>query len=399
MSLTETDVHFDPYDREIYADPYPTFRRLRDEAPLYYNAEYDFYAVSRFADSERVLVDRSTFISSKGGALNLIGAQIPRGMFIYEDPPTHTIHRALVSRVFTPKQVNAIEGEIRDFCVRTVEGLVGNETFDFVRDFAAEIPMRVIGMLVGIPDEAQARIRDAFHHDMHAGTADRSKEPFAGLLDMSEWMFGEFVDWTLQHPSDDVMTQLLSQEFEDESGTTRRLRRDEVLIILSLIVSGGSDTTARLIGWAGSLLGNHPDQRRELVEDPGLIPGAVDEILRYESPSYHNCRIATKEVEFYGQTVPEGSIVAVMPGSANHDERRFSDPESFDIHRNSSRVLSFGFGPHLCLGANLARVEGRIALEELLKRIPEWTADFDSAELTAGVDTRGWDSLPVAVSR
>jgi cytochrome P450 len=145
------------------------------------------------------------------------------------------------------------------------------------------------------------------------------------------------------------------------------------------------------------LLGTHPDERRELVRDPTLIPGAVDEIIRYEPPSYHNCRVTTEDVQFYGETVPAGSIVTMMPGSANRDERQFSNPEIFDIYRNNSRTLSFGFGPHLCLGANLARVEGRIALEELLRRIPDWSVEFDRAELTKGVDTRGWDSLPVAV--
>jgi cytochrome P450 len=193
------------------------------------------------------------------------------------------------------------------------------------------------------------------------------------------------------------MTQLLNIEFEDESGTTRRLRREEILTFLNLIASAGTDTTSRLLGWTGKLLADNPDQRRALGDQPGLIPNAIEEILRIEPPPYHFGRYVTADVEFHGQTVPAGSIMVVLPGAANHDDRRFEDPDRFDIHRQMSRILSFGFGAHLCLGANLARLEGRIVLEEVLKRFADWTVDLQHAVLTEGIDTRGWESLPVGV--
>jgi cytochrome P450 len=166
---------------------------------------------------------------------------------------------------------------------------------------------------------------------------------------------------------------------------------------VTLIVSAGSDTTARLLSWTGKLLSDHPDQRRELVQNPSLIPNAVEEILRFEPPAYHIARSVASAAEFHGQSVPADSVLVVLPGAANRDDRRFSDPDTFDIHRKINRILSFGLGAHLCLGANLARLEGRIALEEVLKRIPDWTVDIENAKLTAGIDTRGWEHLPVAV--
>ena len=320
-------------------------------------------------------------------------------MFIYEDPPTHTIHRALVSRVFTPKRVNAIEGEIRDFCAQTVEGLVGNESFDFVRDFAAEIPMRVIGMLVGIPDEAQAGVRDAFHHDMHAGTADRSKEPFAGLLDMSEWMFGEFVDWTLQHPSDDVMTQLLSQEFEDESGTTRRLRRDEVLIILTLLVSGGSDTTARLIGWAGSLLGNHPDQRRELVETPALSPARLTRSSGTNRPRTTTAASPSKRWSSTARPfLREASWLSCR------DQRTMTSAASRTPSPSTYTATAAGFCPSV--SAPIYAWEPTLLESRDVSHSKSSSSESPNGRPISTTPSsplvstrRGWDSLPVAVSR
>jgi cytochrome P450 len=400
VALTATDVYYDPYDRDIYADPYPVYRRLREEAPLYHNERYGFYAVSRLADVERVLVHRETFISSKGMVLNMMqpGVQMPSGLFIVEDPPQHTMHRNLVARAFTAKRVNSLERRIRGFCARAADALVGAGRFDFAVDLAAEIPIQVIGMLMGIPESDQARVRDAFHQALHANTADPSKPPLEGLAENhSEGLFGEYLDWRAEHPSEDMMTDLLNIEFEDETGATRRLRRDEILVYLNLIVSAGSDTTARLIGWIGKELGDHPGQRRELVEDFSLIPNAIEEILRFEPPPYHFARYVTKDVEFHGQNVQAGSVMVVLPGAANRDDQRFTDPETFDIHRKITRMFSFGFGAHLCLGASLARLEGRIALEEVLKRIPDWTVDADNSKLTPGIDTRGWDSLPVVV--
>jgi cytochrome P450 len=398
VAVTTADVYFDMYDRDIYASPYGVYRRLREEAPLYYNETYNFYAVSRFDDVGRVLADRDTFISGKGGVYNIIreGIDMPEGLFIFEDPPRHTIHRALVSRLFTPRAVNGLERQIRALTVEVLESLAGAERFDFMRDLAMQIPIKVIGMLLGLPRNDQGALHQIFHQNQNANTADPSKSALDGIAEAAGW-FLQYLDWRADHPTDDVMTQLLTKEFEDETGTTRRLRREEIVTYLCLITGAGSDTTAVAIGWAAKVLSDHPEQRRELLEDPSLIPNAVEEVLRFEPPSYHFCRSVAKDVDFYGQTVPVGSVLVVVPGAANRDERRFANGDTFDIHRQPGQIFTFSFGPHLCLGASLARLEARIVLGEVLERFPEWTVDEDNTELTAGIDTRGWDSLPVEV--
>jgi cytochrome P450 len=398
VTVTGTEVRYDPFDEETAADPYPVYRRLRDEAPLYYNEERDFFAVSRFDDVERCLVDRESFISGRGSTYEFIqavraGAEIPNGLFIFEDPPLHTAHRALVSRLFTPRRVADLEPQIRQFCARTIDPHVGTGTFDFVKDLGDSMPMRVIGMLLGIPDDDQAGIRssqrDAVSND--ATTADIDQ------LILGSQIFSDYIDWRAENPSDDIMTQLMSLEIVDETGSTRRLRRDEVLTYVLLINGAGTDTTRRLIGWAGKVLAENPDQRRQLVDDHTLIPNAIDELLRYEPPTYNVARSVAKDVQLHGGTIPAGSALLCLPAAANRDERRFSDPDAFDIHRSIGKIMTFGFGPHLCLGAALARLEARIALEEVLTRFPTWEVDWEHAEMDiTGADLRGWKSLPVS---
>jgi cytochrome P450 len=395
-ATTASDVYYDPYDVEIDRNPYPTFRRLREEAPLYYNEPHDFYAVSRYEDVERGLVERDTFISGRGGILELIKANIemPPGVVIFEDPPTHTIHRSLLSRVFTPKKVAALEPKIRELCAQSLDPFVGAGGFDFVADLGAQMPMRVIGMLLGVPEADQRAIRDRVDKNLRteAGQPMRVSENF-----VNGEQFAEYIDWRAEHPSDDIMTDLLNAEFEDETGTVRHLRRDELLTYITVVSGAGNETTTRLIGWAGKVLADHPDQRREVVEDPALIPGTIEELLRFEPPAPHVGRYVVKDAEFQGQTVPAGSALLCLVGSANRDDRKHPDGDAFDIHRRSGSHLTFGYGPHFCLGAALARLEGRVALDEVLKRFPEWEVDWSGATLAPTSTVRGWDNLPVII--
>jgi len=396
VTVAQTDVYYDMYDRDIYASPHKVYRRLRDEAPLYYNDKYDFYAVSRFDDVMRVLNNRDVFISGKGGVYNVLKAGIgmPPGLFIFSDPPAHTLHRSLVSRLFTPRAVSGLEPQIRELCVELVDALVGAERFDFMRDFAVRLPVQVIGMLIGVPKADQPSMLETIQRNLHAKTADQEADPLEGILEVSRW-FGDYLDWREKHPAADVMGQLLNLEFQDETGTKRKLRRDELVTYLVLITSAGSDTTATALGWAGKLLGEHPEQRRALLKDPSLIPNAVEEVLRCEPPTYHFCRWVTQDVEFHDQTVPAESIMVVLPPAANRDDRKFDDPETFNVHRSPGQILTFGYGTHFCLGASLARMELRVALQTLLPRIPDWSVDIASASMTTGIDTRGWETLPV----
>ena len=395
MSLgTVDDVYYDPYDVAINADPYPVYRRLREEAPLYYNGAHDFFAVSRYDDVERGLVDNETYISRRGAILELIKADIemPPGVLIFEDPPTHTIHRRLVSRIFTPRRVAALEPKIREFCARSLDPLVGSGGFDFIADLGAQMPMRVIGMLLGIPEDDQEAVRDRSDAALRteAGQPMQVSSHFA-----TGEHFAEYIDWRAEHPSDDIMTELLNVEFEDETGIVRRLRREELLTYISVIAGAGNETTTRLIGWTGKVLSDHPDQRRELVEDRSLVPAAIEELLRFEPPAPHVGRYVAKDVEVQGRTVPAGSTMLFLVGSANRDDRRYPDADRFDIHREIGSHLTFGYGIHFCLGAALARLEGRIALDEVLSRFPEWDVVTEEARLSPTSTVRGWETLPV----
>ena len=401
MTVSATsEIYFDPYDVELNADPYPMFRRLREESPLYYNEQHDFYALSRFDDVNRGLVDYQTFSSAKGAILELIRANIdiPPGVVLFADPPIHDVHRKLLSRMFTPRKINDLEPKIREFCARSLDPLVGTDRFDFVADLGAQMPMRVIGMLLGVPEEFQEAARD----NANANLRTEAGKPMDATAEnmMNGEFFGQFIDWRAEHPSDDIMTELLRAEFEDETGTIRRLRRNELLVYISVVSGAGNETTTRLIGWAGKVLAEHPDQRRALASDPSLIPAAIEELLRFEPPAPHVARYVTRDVEYYGQRVPAGRVMMQLIGAANRDHRQFPpDGDVFDIRREARQHLTFSVGTHYCLGSALARLEGRIALEEILKRFPEWDVDLDEAKLSPTSTVRGWDTMPAVVGR
>ena len=294
--------------------------------------------------------------------------------------------------MFTPKKMNAIEPKVREFCARSLDPLVGAGGFDFIADLGAQMPMRTIGYLLGIPESDQEAIRDRLDEGLRL---DEGQAPDSAAPVPSDDMFSEYIDWRAEHPSDDLMTEMLNAEFEDERGTRRRLTREEILTYLGLIAGAGNETTTRLIGWTGKVLAENPDQRRELVEDRALIPNAVEELLRYEAPSPVQSRYVARDVEVHGQTVPEGTVMVLLNGSANRDDRRFPDGDRFDIHRRIGHHLSFGYGLHFCLGAALARLEGRVALDEVLQRFPEWDVDWEHAKMARTSTVRGWESLPV----
>ncbi|ADP83361.1 cytochrome P450 [Pseudofrankia inefficax] len=397
-ATADREIYYDPYDVVIDSDPYPVWKRMRDEAPLYYNDAHGFYALSRWDDVDEAIADHDTYISGQGSVLEIIkaGRGVPPGMVLGEDPPIHDLHRALISRVFTPRRMAALEPQVRQLVADTLDQFVGTDGFDFVVDLGAFIPMRVIGMMLGIPESDQAAIRDAGHerHHLEAGQAPKASDP-----EISMQAFAEYIDWRTNNPSDDLMTALLTVEFTDETGTRRRLSRTEVLIYTALLAGAGNETTRRLIGWTGQLLGDHPDQRRQVAADrDGLVARAVEETLRFEAPSPVQARVLSRDVELYGQTVPAGSALLLLNASANRDERHWPDADSFDLHRAPERHLSFGHGIHFCMGAGLARTEGRVVLDEMLKRWTDWEVDYDNAVLDHTSTTRGWMKLPIRLS-
>ncbi|BBZ11331.1 cytochrome P450 [Mycobacterium branderi] len=388
------DLYYDPFDLGIDDDPYPVWQRMRAEAPLYFNDKYSFYALSRYDDVVRALPDWQTYRSGRGTTADILfsGIEVPPGILLFEDPPLHDLHRRLLSGVFTPRRMLSVEGLVRDFCSRALDPLRDRDGFDFVADLGAIMPMRTIGYLLGIPEEGQQLIRDRTDKNISLGERRESVSPT--VFEDTIAMFAEYIEWRATHPSDDLMTELLNAHLEEPDGSTRPLDRTEVLAYTAMIAGAGNETTARLIGFMGQLLGEHPDQRRELVADPSLIPSAVEETLRYEAPSPVQARYVACDTELYGQTVAEGSNMLLLNGSANRDETRFPDADRYDIHRKGGH-LSFGHGLHFCLGSALARLEARIAFEEVLKRWTDWDVDYDNARRAHTSSVRGWAQLPV----
>jgi cytochrome P450 len=392
-----TDVYYDPYDVAINADPYPTYARLREEAPVWHNERYDFWVLSRHADIEKGLRTWQAFSNTRSDILDIIkaGVELPSGVILFEDPPIHTMHRSLMSRVFTPRRMAGLESQVRDFCARILDPLRDSSGFDVIAELASVLPMRVIGMLLGIPEQDQVAVRDRTDDNLRTvpGQPMQVKQENVASGDM----FTEYIAWRAEHPSDDLMTQLLTAEFEDEDGEKRRLTRQEVLTYTAVLAGAGNETTGRLIGWLAKVLAEHPDQRRAVVEDRSLIPKVIDETLRYEPTGHAIARYVMRDVEYHGTTIPAGSPIMLLLAAANRDPRRYDAPDTFDIHRPNIAHLTFGYGLHFCLGASLARLEGRVALDELLNRFPEWDVDRDGMRLAPTSTVRGWERMPIVL--
>jgi len=398
MSLrTTNEVYYDPYDVDINADPYPTYTRLREEAPIYHNERYDFWALTRHEDVQKALVNWQVFSSSRGDLLDILRAKIelPKGVVMWEDPPLHTTHRGILSRVFTPKRMAQLEDQVRAYCIRCLDPLVGTAGFDIITELASMLPMRVIGMLLGIPEQDQIAVRNRTDRDLRT----RPGQPMVIVEEevVTGEQFADYIDWRAEHPSDDLMTILLNAEFEDETGETRSLTRQEVLTYTSVLAGAGNETTGRLIGWLAKVLAEHPDQRRLVVEDRSLLQNVIEETLRFEPTGHANARYVTEDIEYYGTTMPAGSAVLLIMASANRDPRRFDEPDRYDILRKDVQHLTFGYGLHFCLGTHLARLEGRVALDELLNRWTEWEVDYSGIKLASTSTVRGWERLPIIV--
>jgi cytochrome P450 len=394
------DLRWDPLDESLKADPHPIWKRMRDEAPVYYDEHHDFWALSRFADVERAHRDPRLFSSAHTTVLELMGPEASsQGLMIFLDPPEHTRLRRLVSRAFTPRRVAELEDRIRAICAELLDALEGRERFDFVADFAAPVPATVIAALLGVPpddsEEVRGHIDHLFHLDPVTGMFNDVSARSMGFL--FEYMNRQFDDRAAA-PRDDMLTDLLHAEVAVEDGWHRELSRQEAIEFALMLISAGTETVARLLSWAAVVLDDHPDQRAELAADGSLIPNAIEELLRFEAPSPVQGRWLTEETELHGTKVPANSKVLLLTASAGRDERAFAHPDHFDIHRRIDTHMSFGNGVHFCLGAALARMEGRIALEEMLTRHPAWTVDIDHAVLLHTSTVRGYSHVPVEVA-
>ena len=356
--------------------------------------------MSRCAAVDAFSRDPKTFVSSHGTVMEMIGPE-PTEMeiMIFMDPPEHTRYRRLVSKAFTPRRMKTLEDDIRALCVGLLDDLSGRSSFDYVQDFGARVPANVIASLLGVPPEDRDMVRGlidgTFHLDPVQGMYNDIS--FAAMAKLHEYFTATLLD-RQKNPRDDMFTDLLNMEIVDEEdGKPRRLTMEQAVNFANLIGSAGTETVARLLGWAALTLDNNPDQRAELAADPSLIPNTVEELLRYEAPSPVQSRWCTADYEVHGQTIPASSKIVMITGSAGRDDRAFPDGDRFDIHRKIDHHVSFGYGIHFCLGAALARTEGRIALEETFKRFPEWSVDMAGAVPLYTSTVRGYTNLPIRV--
>ncbi len=396
--MSADEIVYDPYDYAIDADPHPIWKRLRDEAPVYYNPQYDFYALSRFDDVLAASLDHETFVSNRGTVIEMMDSPMENPPMIFMDPPRHTAFRKLVRRTFTLRQVGRLEPRIRQLVADYLDPFVGSGGFDYVQDFGARLPVMVISTLLGAPEEDHDQLREWSDLTLHRepGETGPSKKALAATSDMQTYWHAH-IKARRKDPGDDVMSDLVRAELEEPGGGTRPLTDDELYAFYLLISSAGNETVARFLGWTATLLGSHPAERRKLVERPGLAANAVEEILRYESPSPIQGRWCTRDWEAHGSVIPKDSKVGLLTASANRDEREFPDADRFDVERKIDRHVGLGFGIHFCLGASLARLETRVSIEETLKRFPTWEVDPDGLEMVHTSTVRGYARVPIRV--
>jgi len=393
------EIYWDPFDEELDSNPHGVWRRMRDEQPVYRNDRYDFWALSRFADVERGHVQPGVYSSAHGTVLELMGPHMMEsGQIIFMDPPDHTTLRSLVSRAFTPRRVGELEGRIREECVSLLDDLAGEASFDYIQDFAAQLPSRVISMLVGVPPEdreSKRKIIDQVFH-IEPGVGMINDISFAAQIEMYQYLEG-LATKRLADPQDDLLSALCFAEITGDDGTARRLTMAEVVSFANLLYSAGTETVGRLLGNAAVLLAENPDQRAILVEHPEVIPNGIEELLRIEAPSPVQARWTTTEQTIHGVTIPAESKVLLLTGSAGRDDRVFEDPDRLDVRRNFQHHVAFGYGIHFCVGAALARMEGRIALEETFHRYPTWDIDPDHVVRQHTSTVRGYSEVRVLV--
>jgi cytochrome P450 len=406
--MAVTDLYFDPYDYAIDADPYPIWKRLRDEAPLYRNEELGFYALSRYDDVLRGLLDADTYLSGHGIVLEMITDEpyenVP--MMIMKDPPEHTSLRKLVSRAFTPRRIADLEVKIAKICNDFLDTVEEQDEFDYVEAFAGLLPPTVILALVGYPEGHAAEFRELANTSLHVeegttaqGGIDRLNTLVSETGEINNDAFAllpELMEQRRQDPQDDLITGLVHAEL-DEDGELRTLTLEEIVGFVQLLSLAGTETVARLLGFAAVTLAQYPDQRQLLVDDPSLIPNAVEELLRFEAPSPIQSRWVSRDIELHGTIVPRGSKMSLLNGSGDRDERHFENPDTFDVRRNIDRHLAFGYGTHFCIGAALARLEGKVALQETLRRFPTWDVDESRLGRVHTSTVRGYTSVPMRV--
>ncbi|TGD84115.1 cytochrome P450 [Mycolicibacterium sp. CH28] len=393
------DVVLDPYDYQFHEDPYPYYKRLRDEAPLYRNDERNFWALTRHADVHRGFRNTTALSNKLGVSLDPISRtpEAHRTMsFLAMDDPGHLRLRTLVSKGFTPRRIRELEPRVLELTKEHLDAALESESFDYIAEFAGKLPMDVISELMGVPKEDRARIRDLADGVMHRedGVPDVPQSAIAASLDLLVY-YADMVSQRRKKPSDDLTSALIEAEIDGD-----RLGDDEIMAFLFLMVVAGNETTTKLLGNAAYWGGRNPDQLAPVYADPSRVADWVEETLRYDTSSQILARTVVDDIEFYGTTLHDGDVLLLVPGAAHRDERVFDDPDEYRIGRDiGSKLLSFGSGAHFCLGAHLARMEARVALTELFERIRGYEVDEANAVRVHSSNVRGFANLPITVKK
>ena len=402
--MTKSQLVFDPFSLAFFTDPYETYRRMRQEAPVYYNEEHDFYALTRHEDVAAAFKDYETYSSAHGIDLAMVkkgGVPPEQKSMIFMDPPEHRRMRSLVNKVFTPRAI----GGLKPMVTELIEGLlskVHGDQFDVVQDFSALFPVEVITTMLGVPAEHRQQIRHWVDRSLH-------REPGQIEIDEGGWeaitqigiVYYDLIQQRREHPQDDMISGLIAAEVERDDGEKTRLDDVEIAGFAVLLGGAGAETVTKLVANAVVMFARHPDQWQKLLDDRGKIPAAVEEVLRYEAPAQYNVRYSLKEVQLHGVTIPAGKPVFLVGGSANRDSDAFTDADKFDIDRDRSEAqnIGFGYGIHSCLGAALARMESAIALEKLLDFMPRYEVIWDGCQRVSMQNVAGWSHVPVKVLR
>jgi cytochrome P450 len=397
--MSATTVVFDPFSDDFFTTPYETYRRMRDEAPVYYSESYDFYALTRHADVAAAMKNSDVFSSSRGIDLEMVqSGNPPPPLIIMMDPPEHRRMRSLVNKVFTPRAIERQRQTVIAQIARFLDAADPDE-FDVVQDFAALFPVEVITQMLGVPAELRQQVRLLLDKSLQREYG-KVEMPAEGLQAGIETglMYYNIIQERRAHPQDDMISDLIAVEV-DRGGETAKLDDIEIAGFASLLGGAGAETVTKLIGNAVVTFAEHPEQWQALVQDRSKIPAAVEELLRWEAPAQYLVRYSMKDVELHGVTIPAGNAVLLCVGSANRDDRAFTAADTFDIDRDRSQAqnVGLGYGVHSCLGAALARMECIAALDHLLDFMPHYEVRAEGLTRVAMTNVIGWHNVPVRV--
>ena len=400
--MTNAGLNFDPFSQEFYDDPVETYRRVREQSPVYYSEQYDFYALTRHADVAAAFKDFETYSSAYGVDLSTVRSGEPMPpLIIFMDPPNHRHMRSLLNKIFTPRAIKSqdtlVSGRI-DKYLAAIEG----DHFDVVQDFAAPFPVEVITSMLGVPDEHAQQVRMWIDESLRREPGEVEMGE-AGMKASTEtaMFYLNLLQERRADPRDDLFTTLITAEIQREDGEKSGLDDIEIASFATLLGGAGAETVTKLVSTAVAVFARNPDQWHKLLEDRSKIPAAVEELLRYEGPVQYNVRRSLKEVTLHGVTIPAGKPVFLMGGSANRDPAAWTDPDVFDIDRDRTEAqnIGLGYGIHSCLGAALARMETAIAIDKLLDFMPRYEVDWDNADRVTMQNVVGWHHLPVRILR